>query len=55
MQVTLGLCRLHQVLHRLIGDAPEPVARSSESTDSLVRREVRGARFEGGRLVVEMM
>lgn len=38
MQVTVGLCRLHQVLHRLIGDAPGPVARSSEALDMTVQR-----------------
>lgn len=38
MQVTVGLCRLHQVLHRLIGDAPGPVARSSEGPDMTVKR-----------------
>lgn len=38
MEVTVGLCRLHQVLHRLIGDAREPVARSSEAPDMTVQR-----------------
>jgi methanogenic corrinoid protein MtbC1 len=38
MQVTVGLCRLHQVLHRLIGDAAGSAVRPSEAPDMTVPR-----------------